>query len=144
LFWLAAACYGAGGGFIVSAVAFCADIFAWQDECHRRRRKRITPSSRLAEFVSPKADTIVLFTRIGAGGIAGYVFHGEVVGGIAAIAVGAAAPALLAGFGKRAFPDMISEPGEEIKTESKDSISEDIPRQRMSSAERLPLPEESQ
>lgn len=110
VFWLTAACFGAGGGFVVSAVAFCADVHAWQEERHRQRRARMSPLPKLTQFMDPWADLLALLTRIALGGMAGYVFHGEVVGNTAAMAVGAAAPALLAQFGKQTFPDFISEP----------------------------------
>jgi hypothetical protein len=107
--WQAAACSGAGGGLIVSAVAFFTDVLAWQEERHKCRRARVPDLPGITQFMDPSADLLALFTRILLGSTAGYVFHDEVIGNTAAIAVGAAAPALLTQFGKRPFPDLIPE-----------------------------------
>jgi hypothetical protein len=47
-----------------------------------------------------KADALVLLTRFFLGATGGAVFHSQIVGTTAAIAIGASAPALLAQFGK--------------------------------------------
>ena len=100
MYWLYAALFGAFGGSIVSAVAFCTDVLAWQEERRRYARIGVDPKPKLTTFMDLKADSLVLLTRFVLGAVAGSVFHAEVIGPTAAIAVGASAHALLAQFGK--------------------------------------------
>ncbi len=97
--WLAAACFGAIGGFVVSLVAFFNDVWAWHEE-RRRCLRRGTPMPRLTVFIDFKADPLVLVTRMIAGALTGYLVHNEVTGAMAVIAAGASAPAILSQFGK--------------------------------------------
>ena len=88
---------GACGGALVTVVAFSADVTSWQ---RARRMARIKgerlPS--LAGFVDLPADSLSLVTRMALGALAGLLFRAQVSGAQAAIAVGAAAPALLTQF----------------------------------------------
>ena len=59
---------------------------------------------RFGRFADPAADFWVLVTRIALGAMAGALFHSQVLGPTAAIAVGASAPALLAQFGNESVP----------------------------------------
>lgn len=98
--WVLAACLGAFGGFIVSAIALGRDVFDYQGvrRLHLQHKRADLP--RFAEFIDPPADTLVLLTRLAFGAIAGGLFHSEIV---AAIGVGATAPALLSQFAN--FPN---------------------------------------
>lgn len=97
--WLAAACFGAIGGLVVSLVAFFNDTWAWHED-RRRCLRRGVRTPRLAVFIDFKADPLVLVTRMAAGALTGYLVHNEVTGAMAVIAAGASAPAILSQFGK--------------------------------------------
>ncbi len=110
--WLAATALGAIGGAVVEAVALFGFLAAWQRERHRirhqnslaktKKRKKLPP---ITVFVDPHADILVALTRISLGAVTGYLFHKEIRadGMMAAVAVGAAAPALLRQVGRTAF-----------------------------------------
>lgn len=101
LSWSAAMLYGAVGGLIVEAVAAWNHLSAWQDArlVARSKRKR---QPRIRDFIDPPADAAVAFTRAALGCAAGALLHGQISGSYAAVAVGAAAPALLASIGRAA------------------------------------------
>lgn len=79
---------------------------AWQQARHAARshnsRKRSLPAFR--QFIDPAPDLAVAFTRALLGCAAGWLLHDEITGMYAALAVGASAPALLAGLGKATTP----------------------------------------
>lgn len=94
--WQLAVAYGAVGGGLVEIVVVFGCLVDWQEarrRVRRARRRRRTPA--LTEYMDPVADSLVAATRIFLGGLAGWVFHSQVTGAAAAVAVGAAAPALL-------------------------------------------------
>jgi hypothetical protein len=94
----AAAGLGAVGGGIAEAVNLWGNLIAWQQARHAaRQRQRTLPA--ITKYIDPLADTLVALTRVAMGVGAGLLFHGQVTGVTAAIAVGAAAPALLAQIG---------------------------------------------
>lgn len=94
--WLLAACLGAFGGFLVSAITLGTDLRAWRAALRAYQRQNLpNPSPRLAHYVTPKADLLVLMVRVFFGAVAGALFYNQIV---AAVGVGAAAPALLAQF----------------------------------------------
>jgi len=86
---------GACGGAVVQIVAFCGRLQAWQSARLHARSAEHSPLPRLTSYIDPLADILVLFTRLGLGGLAAGVFHAQISGATAAVAVGAAAPALL-------------------------------------------------
>jgi hypothetical protein len=92
---------GASGGALVQVVEFCAKLTAWQRARHDAlaSRGRCEPPP-LSDIVDPLADTLVLLTRLVLGAAAGLLFHAQVSGATAAVAIGAAAPALLRQFGE--------------------------------------------
>ncbi len=92
--WLIAMGLGACGGAVVEALTFSARVQAWQQSRHQAlaRGRALKP---LTKFVDPVADSLALFTRLGLGALSGFLFHTEVSGALAAIMVGASAPALL-------------------------------------------------
>jgi|SRR5882724_7348239 len=147
VFWLTAIFLGAGGGTIVSAVRFCADMSARQEERRAQKRLGRLPLLAITQFIDPWPDLWVLLTRAILGAAAAYVFRGEVTGHTAAIAVGASAPAILAQFGRRPFPDPLPDPEAEPKSADKnkniEEIQDPVPRQRLDSREITPLPEEA-
>lgn len=98
--WLTALFSGAAGGFIVSAVAFFNDIWAWHEERRRYLRTRLPHMPRLAQFTDVKADPLVLLTRMALGGLVGFLVRDEVTGVLPLIAAGASAHAILSQFGK--------------------------------------------
>ena len=104
--WITAVSYGAAGGLLTEAVDMCGRLRAWQQARHvarwRNVRKRPPPS--LTRFVDPVPDLAVAFTRALLGCAAGWLLRDEIAGMYAALAVGASAPALLAGLGKATTP----------------------------------------
>ncbi|WP_194814261.1 hypothetical protein [Nocardia sp. XZ_19_385] len=92
--WWAALAFGAAGGLVVQLIAFWTDLSAWQED--RRNARRAHQKSRpWADYFDPGPDLAVAATRLALGGAAGLIFHDHVTSSMAAIAVGASAPALL-------------------------------------------------
>ena len=94
--------YGAAGGSLVEAVVFYGRIAAWQAARHmsmERNESRLPP---LRRYVDPPADLAAASTRLLLGAGAGWLFHMQITGIYAAIAVGASAPALLRQLGSSA------------------------------------------
>ncbi|MFE5815586.1 hypothetical protein [Streptomyces sp. NPDC056479] len=93
--------YGALGGLVVEIMVLYGRIAAWQEARHRalsrsRRRDRLP---RLAKYVDPPSDALAALTRVSLGAGAGWIFSPQLTGGLAAVAVGATAPALLGQLG---------------------------------------------
>jgi hypothetical protein len=112
--WFIATIFGAVGGLVVSAVAFFHDIWAWHEERRLHLRRRMADMPGLSQFTDPKADTLVLMTRMTIGALTGYLVHNEVTGVIPVIAAGASAHAILSQFGRNAS----FTPGLEVGTDS--------------------------
>jgi hypothetical protein len=94
--WSTAMACGAAGGLVVELVVVFGSLTDWQAarrRVRRVRRQRRMPS--LTDYLDPLADSLVAVTRVLLGAVAGVAFHTQVTGAAAAIAVGAAAPALL-------------------------------------------------
>jgi hypothetical protein len=86
--------FGAVGGSVIEAMVFYSHISAWQSARHRAlTNRRSLPS--LRRYVDPLSDALAALTRILLGAAAGWLFHSEITGVYAAVAVGASAPALL-------------------------------------------------
>jgi hypothetical protein len=97
--WLAACALGACGGVIVEVIQAWGDLVEWQ---HARRaawrhRWRLPLP---AHYIDVPARALVLATRLALGALAGLIFHAQITGSVAAIAVGASAPALLEQLGR--------------------------------------------
>ncbi|WP_051833427.1 hypothetical protein [Streptomyces sp. NRRL S-646] len=95
--WNASITYGALGGLVVEIVVFYGRIAAWQTARHRalaknRRRDRLP---RLDKYIDPPSDALAALTRLSLGAGAGWIFHPQLTGALATVAVGASAPALL-------------------------------------------------
>lgn len=97
--WLTVICLGAAGGAIVSVVAFCGDVFSWQQTRRAAHLKRAAELPTLRKHVDPWPDLVALITRIILGVLAGVVFRSQMTTPLAAFAVGASAPALLTQLG---------------------------------------------
>lgn len=93
--WVSAVLLGAAGGALVQAVAFYACVGSWQEARRQGRQRRDSELPRLSRFVDVPADTAVAATRLVLGATAGLIFHNQIIGTAAAIAVGASAPAVL-------------------------------------------------
>lgn len=98
--WVTATWLGAAGGALVQAIAVYVCVGSWHEarrECRDRRDPDLPPLSRFIDF---PADTAVAVTRLVLGAAAGAIFHGQIVGMAAAVAVGASAPAVLQQLGQ--------------------------------------------
>lgn len=99
--WWQFALLGAGGGAIVEVLAVFRCVAVWQDA--RRNRdgtiKRAPPE--LRRYVDVPAHAIMLPVRMGLGAAAAVLFGvtGQVTGPYGAVAIGCAAPVLLAQLG---------------------------------------------
>jgi hypothetical protein len=93
--WQQAVLLGAGGGLVVEVIGVWGHLTAWQRDRHQARasRKRAMPG--LSRYIDPLADALVAITRLLLGAVAGGLMHDQISGAVAAIAVGAAGPALL-------------------------------------------------
>lgn len=93
--WLAATMLGACGGAIVQLIDLAVSVKEWQKARREARIKRKRSLPKLVIYVDVPADSLVFLTRLALGAAAGVIFHGQIVGVSAAVAVGASAPALL-------------------------------------------------
>lgn len=93
--WFAVTALGACGGAVVQAVDLAASVSQWRQARHDARLKHESLLPKLSAYVDMTADALVLLTRLVLGALAGLVFHGQIDGATAAVAVGASAPALL-------------------------------------------------
>lgn len=92
--WHVAAGLGAAGGALVEAIAFFAYLTSWQ-KARRLARQDNKSLPDFADYIDALPDTLVAITRVVLGAAAGTIFHGQISGSAAAVAVGASAPALL-------------------------------------------------
>jgi hypothetical protein len=90
---------GGVGGAIVQLTALWGSVTVWQKARHDLLMDGIRPLPSLTSYIDPLADTLVALTRLCMGALAGLMFHDQITGVTAAIAVGASGPALLAQFG---------------------------------------------
>jgi hypothetical protein len=92
---------GVAGGAIVQLIALWGSMTTWQKARHDLLMDGKRPLPSLTRYIDPLADTLVALTRLCMGALAGLMFHDQITGITAAIAVGASGPALLAQFGAR-------------------------------------------
>lgn len=90
---------GVAGGAIVQLIALWGSMTTWQKDRHDLLMDGIRPLPSLTSYIDPLADTLVALTRLCMGALAGLMFHDQITGITAAIAVGASGPALLAQLG---------------------------------------------
>lgn len=98
--WYYAVGLGTLGGSVVSLVALYTDIMAWREVRREYRSRGRDDLPVISRFIDPMPDLLVLLTRVACGSVAGWLVHTEVTGVTPVIAAGAAAPAILAQFGK--------------------------------------------
>jgi hypothetical protein len=112
--WQIATALGAAGGALVEAINLYARVIAWQEARHaaRGKGKRVLP--KLSAFVDPPADLLAALTRLALGALAGWVFHAQLIGPEAAVAVGAAAPAVLRQLGTFRIVQKVAQGDEEV------------------------------
>jgi hypothetical protein len=93
--WLAAMGLGALGGAVVELIEVWGKVTDWQKARRDAMGSGRRPLPALSEHIDPFPDILVAMTRLLLGAVAGFLFHPQVTGIAAAIAVGASAPALL-------------------------------------------------
>lgn len=87
---------GAVGGLLVEVIGMWSYLAAWQADRREYREKDKHPLPKLTDhYLDLQADSLVAATRLGLGAVAGVIFHSQVTGDLAAIMVGASAPAIL-------------------------------------------------
>jgi len=93
--WVQAAGLGAVGGLVVEAISMLGHLTAWQQDRRlaRVKKRRVLPG--LSRYVDLPAHALVALTRLMLGALAGGLMHEQIDGAMAAVAVGASAPALL-------------------------------------------------
>lgn len=92
---MAAVGLGAVGGAIIEILYVWSSLTAWQQARKKARAKKRAELPSLGEYLDPVADSLVAVTRLALGAAACLLFKDQITGGMAAIAVGASAPALL-------------------------------------------------
>jgi hypothetical protein len=94
--WLLAMTYGAIGGAVVEAVVSSDRVLAWNAARHQAlAHTPAIPVPALTAYLDPLSDVAAGVTRILLGAVAGWLFHSQVTGAYAAIAVGCSAPTVL-------------------------------------------------
>ncbi|MFF3447446.1 hypothetical protein ACFYXJ_09975 [Streptomyces sp. NPDC002667] len=87
--------FGALGGLIVEFVCMWGYIISWQAARRECMESGVIPLPGIAKYLDLPADTFVTVTRVAMGAVMGFLLCDQVAGPMAAISVGAAAPALL-------------------------------------------------
>ncbi|WP_406126909.1 hypothetical protein OHQ89_34530 [Streptomyces canus] len=111
--WPTAIMCGALGGCVIEAIAFYGNVAAWQAERREllARPQEDSPLPTLRARIDIPADSLVFLTRLALGAIAGALFHSQIIGMTAAVAVGASAPGLLRQLGTtRPVQEAVQEP----------------------------------
>jgi len=93
--WRQAALLAATGGAVIEVVALWRNVDSWRNARKRARLKGRRALPRFTKYIDLPADTAAFVTRLALGAVAGGILHNQVVGSVAAITVGASAPALL-------------------------------------------------
>ncbi|WP_054812533.1 hypothetical protein [Nocardia arizonensis] len=97
--WRIAVLAGAAGGLVVEAVAFLSNLTEYRQARMEARATRENVLPHWNRFFDPLADSAAAGTRLLLGAVAAGLFHGQVTTLMAAVAVGAAAPALFGQIG---------------------------------------------
>ena len=93
--WAPAMGYGAIRGLLVEAVVTSGRILAWNAACHNVLDDAGAQRPSLLKYIDPWPDVVAAVTRLLLGMTAGWLFHTQITGTYAAVAVGCSAPALL-------------------------------------------------
>jgi hypothetical protein len=111
--WLAVTLLGACGGAIPSLLDITNSINSWKDGRNwAHRRPGTKPPKLTPNYIDPPADSLSLATRVLLGALAGLAFRNQIEGVPAALAAGAAAPALLRQLGSLRKPDNAPQVGQ--------------------------------
>ncbi|WP_433685469.1 hypothetical protein [Nocardia sp. CA-119907] len=97
--WITTVMAGAAGGLVVEVVAFLTNLNEYRQARRKARAARRTALPHWNRYIDPMPDAAAAATRLVLGAAAGGLFHGQVTTVLAAVAVGAAAPALLGQIG---------------------------------------------
>lgn len=118
MIWQLGLVFGMAGGAIVELVALGGNLLQWRSDRatvrranRRKSAKRQEPLQSWREYIDLWPDLAVAVTRLVFGAIGGLIFHSQVTSPLAAIAVGASAPALLRQFGSARNIDEIADEG---------------------------------
>ncbi len=123
--WLSAIGFGAIGGGVIEALGFYGRVSAWQSDRHRARAANEPQLPLFRQYIDTTADTVAVVTKILLGACAGWLFHSEVTGMYAAVAVGASAPVLLGRLGAaQSVREAIQ--GGESRPEAADELAEPL------------------
>jgi hypothetical protein len=103
---------GASGGLLVLLIFWHGCLTRWREARRQARQQQEPTAPRLGAFVDVWPDVLAGLTQVVLGAAAGALFHQQIVGVAAAVAVGAAAPSLLQQLGNsRSVKDAVG--GEE-------------------------------
>jgi len=91
----AATLLGASGGLLVLLIFWHGCLTRWREARRRAHQQHEAVPPRLGTFVDVWPDMLAGLTQVVLGAAAGALFHQQIVGVAAAVAVGAAAPSLL-------------------------------------------------
>lgn len=113
--WPAVTALGAVGGALVEVVNLYGRMTGWQSARHAARTHGKDELPGLSAYVDVPADSLVALTRLVLGAAAGLVFHTQISGAAAAVAAGAAAPALLRQVGSsRSIAELVQTVGQAV------------------------------
>jgi hypothetical protein len=114
--WVPARLLGAAGGALVLLIFWHKCVANWR-EARRQSRHRQEAAPPMNMYVDIVADTLAGLTHVALGAAAGLMFHEQIIGVAAAIAVGASAPALLQQLGTaRSVKEVVEGVGAELPT----------------------------
>jgi len=102
LAWSEAMEYGAVGGLIAEGVIVWGRVRQWQDTRHAVLLADGGQLPKLRKFIDVAPDTVAVVGHAVLGCAAGWLLHSQISGTYAAVAAGAAAPALLTNFARAA------------------------------------------
>lgn len=109
--WLLAMTYGAIGGAVVEVVVSSDRVLAWNAARHQAlAHQPATAVPALTAYLDPLSDIAAGVTRILLGAVAGLLFHSQVTGAYAAIAVGCSAPTVLRQLGSARLSSALEVP----------------------------------
>jgi hypothetical protein len=96
---LQAGAYGAAGALAIQIVTFYGHIINWQSARHQAIALGKQPPS-LHQYVDILADSLAMVTRVVLGAMTVVLLNEQITGAVAAMLLGAAAPAILTQLGR--------------------------------------------
>ena len=124
-FWKAIT-FGALGGLIVEFVCVWGYIISWQAARRECMESDIIPLPGIAKYIDLPADTLVTVTRVLMGAGMGCIWGNQVAGPMAAISVGAAAPALFRQLNGARTLDDLRDSAKGKRVDSRSNITDSI------------------